>query len=195
MRISLFANHSWRNENYGPHRLPSHRLLYHFLPTALIIIQSSPNLSNGHCHGEDPSKLTLMDPNRAVQFSVRDRTGPDRSSSVRSSVREIEEIGPRSDPGLDRRTGPRDRTGGYGTGVPNSTGAPCQKSVRGTAVPYGTATPCHISSTLTIRVLTRLVLDRSGPVRGPEHAPLSVFGPGRFGPVRSWTDAHPYIWC
>ena len=134
-----------------------------------------------------------------------DRTGPDRSSSVRSSVREIEEIGPQSGPSAPCQpgTGPRDRTGGYGTGVPNSTGAPCQKLVRGKAVPYGTATSCHISGTLTMRVLTKPILDRSGPVRsgtgqGPVRSSVQStppFGlrsrPVRSGPVWSWTDAHP----
>ena len=49
--------------------------------------------------------------------------------------------------------------------------------------------------------LSKPVLDRSGPVQdrsrtgpvlSPSHGPISVFGPGRAGQVRSWTNAHPY---
>jgi len=48
---------------------------------------------------------------RGVQFSVRDQTESNRTDPLRSDPRsrKIEEIGPRSGPGLDRRTDGPDR--------------------------------------------------------------------------------------
>ena len=69
----------------------------------------------------------------------------------------------------------------------------------------GTVRPCRIlwpSLRNSAFLLTRLVLDwsgnfpvqdrsRIGPVLGPGDAKIPVFGPGRSGPIQSWTDAHP----
>ena len=75
---------------------------------------------------------------------------------------------------------------------PTSTGClPLPSKTGGTVVPDGTSQPCHFSgffscSLAQVRSKIGSVQSKIGSVRsGPRSTPLSEFGPGRSGPVRS----------
>jgi len=143
--------------------------------------------------------------NRSVQFLVRDRTGPNRSSVQafvefdvrsglrpdRSSVQAFAKFGVWSDPGLDRSDRWIEFEQYFSFFLPRwETARSCVLARSDRALKFEGARPCLLARPDRGNFPGQGRLDRSGPVwalPGPVlDSPLpliSVFGPGRSGPI------------